>query len=360
MRRLWAVPAPKPIDRKRYVFGVDDLALALGISALTGGAAAGAGMLANKNRKGGGYDIIYPKQQSYTEPRMRLTSDFITQNLQRIMEGKFPSWYEGISPLLKKQQQLGLNQAYYGDQFQPGILAQTSAYDAARGLGTGAAASKSYGSQMQKYAQQEKQIDDYISQLGYQAQEAGAYQFPQLSMQQSADERAWGTPVGMYQVPLQSNNWDSISSLFGNMAGAVPWMTTMGQTGTTTGTNPAGGASTYNYNPNLFSAATQGATWNSPFSLNTGAYNFSYPGLPSTFGGMSTQGYGEPSFANNITSAFNGDYSGGQRQLRPWVTNLGNAAMTSTQYMNPMNMAMNWAGSLGKNVLPYLSNIIYQ
>ena len=357
--RLWAIPAPKPIERKRYVFGVDDLALALGISALTGGAAAGAGMLANQNRKGGGYDIIYPKQPSYSEPRMRLTSDFITQNLQRIMEGKFPAWYEGISPLLKKQQQQGLNQAYYGDQFQPGILNQTAAYDAARGLGTGAAASKTYGSQLQKYSTQEKAIDDYISQLGYQAQETGAYQFPQLSMQLSQDERAWGSPVGMYQVPTQANGWDSVSNLFGSMAGAVPWMSALGSTGTNTGAGNTGTTDSYSYNPNLFSAATQGT--NSPFSLNSpSAYNFSYPGLPATYGGMSTSGYGAPSFADNITSAFNGSSSGGQRQLQPWVTSLGNAASTATQYMNPLNMAMSWASSQAKNVLPYLSNIIYQ
>ena len=361
-RRLWAVPSPKPVDRKRYVFGVDDLALALGITALTGGAAAGAGMLANQNRKGGGYDIIYPKQPSYSEPRMRLTSDFITQNLQRINEGKFPSWYEGISPLLKKQQQQGLNQAYYGDQFQPGILNQTSAYDAARGLGRGAAASKTYGSQLQKYATQEKAIDDYISQLGYQAQETGAYQFPQLSMQLSQDERAWGTPVGMYQVPTQSNGWDSVSSVLGSMGNAVPWMSALSSlgTGTNTGTN-TGTSSSYNYNPELFNTATQGATWNSPLSFSSpGAYSFNYPGLPSYYGGTSTSDYGTPSFANNITSAFNGDYSGGQRQLQPWISNLGTAAANASQYMNPVNMAMNWGSSLGKSILPYLSNMIYQ
>jgi len=359
-RRLWAINQPQPIERKRYVAGVDDLALMLGISALMGGGSALTGMMGNQNRKGGGYDIIYPKQPSYSEPRMRLTSDFITQNLQRINEGKFPSWYEGISPLLKKQQQQGLNQAYYGDQFQPGILNQTAAYDAARGLGRGAAASKTYGSQLQKYSQQEKAIDDYISQLGYQAQETGAYQFPQLSMQLSQDERAWGSPVGMYQVPTQSNGWDSVSSLLGNMAGAIPWASALGTTGTNTGTN-TGTSASYSYNPELFNTATQGATWNSPFSLNSpSAYSFSYPGLPSYYGGTSTAGYGTPSFANNITSAFNGDYSGGQRQLQPWVTNMGNAAVNATQYMNPMNMAMNWGASLGKNILPYLSNIIYQ
>lgn len=368
MRRLWAVPAPKPVERKRYVAGVDDLALMLGISALMGGGSALTGMLGNQNRKGGGYDIIYPQQPSYSEPRMRLTSDFITQNLNRLNEGKFPSWYEGISPLLKKQQQLGLNQAYYGDQFQPGILNQTAAYDAARGLGTGAAASKSYGSQLQKYSQQEKQIDDYISQLGYQAQETGATQFPQLSMQLSADERAWGTPVGMYPVSSQPNTWDSISSILGGMAGAIPWASAFNQGGTTnTGSTQTGGTSGYDYNTGLFNTATQGATWNSPFSLNTpGAYSFNYQGLPSYFGGMLTSGYGMPNFANTVTSAFDPgqDYSsaymGGQRQLRPWVTNMGNAAMTASQYTNPVSMVANWVGSQAKNALPYLSNIIYQ
>jgi hypothetical protein len=253
------------VDRRRYVFGVDDLALALGISALTGGAAAGAGMLANKNRKGGGYEIIYPKQPSYSEPRMRLTSDYITQNLQRIMEGKFPAWYEGIAPLLKKQQQQGLNEAYYGDQFQPGILNQTQAYDVARGLGRGAAASKTYATQLQKYAQQEKVIDDYISQLGYQAQESGAYQFPQLSMQLSQDERAWGTPVGMYQQSYEQNAWDSIASMFGSMGSAVPWLMTNMPSATTAtsgvNVNQAKDLARSFINPADY-------TWNSPLSLS--------------------------------------------------------------------------------------------
>ena len=360
-RMLWAIPSPRPVERKRYVFGVDDLALALGITALTGGAAAGAGMLANSNRKGGGYEIIYPKQPSYSEPRMRLTSDYITQNLQRIMEGKFPAWYEGISPILKKQQQQGLNEAYYGDQFQPGILNQTQSYDVARGLGRGASASKTYATQLQKYATQEKAIDDYISQLGYQAQESGAYQFPQLSMQLSQDERAWGTPVGMYQVPTQSNGWDSLASVLGGVAGAVPWMSSLMPTTGTTATQNAGATTGYTYNPDLFTSSIQGASWNSPFTFNTpGAYSFSYPGLPSYFGGTSTSSYGTPSFADNITGAFNGNYSGGQRQLQPWVTNLGSAIVNASQYANPMNMAMNWGAGLAKKAIPYLSNIIYQ
>ncbi len=315
------MPSMKPVERKRYVFGVDDLALALGISALTGGAAAGAGMLANQNRKGGGYDIIYPKQPSYSEPRMRLTSDFITQNLQRIMEGKFPAWYEGISPLLKKQQQQGLNEAYYGDQFQPGILNQTAAYDAARGLGRGAAASKTYGSQLQKYAQQEKAIDDYISQLGYQAQETGAYQFPQLSMQQSADERAWGTPVGMYQQPYEQNAWDSISSLFGNMGSAVPWLMTSAPMATS-GT----GAMNVNQAKDLAQSFMNPSdyAWNSPLTGTSPLNNW---------GMSSINNYGTGSVGN----------------VSPRATAMMNLS-TPTYSQSPAQFAGDWMSGMGQTM----------
>jgi len=341
-RRLWAVPSPKPIDRKRYVFGVDDLALALGISALTGGAAAGAGMLANKNRKGGGYDIIYPKQPSYSEPRMRLTSDYITQNLQRIMEGKFPAWYEGISPLLKKQQQQGLNEAYYGDQFQPGILNQTQAYDAARGLGRGAAASKTYGTQLQKYAQQEKAIDDYISQLGYQAQESGAYQFPQLSMQLSSDERAWGTPVGMYQQPYEQNAWDSVSNMFGSMGSAVPWMMTSPTTGT--------GSSTMNVNQATDLARSfinpSDYAWNSPLTLtnpldNWGMSAVNSYGTGNAGGSVSPRSQGmaslyAPTYSQSPAQFFGDWMSGmGQTVTSPWKwANQGASQLANWWYGN--------------------------
>jgi hypothetical protein len=320
-RRLWAVPSPKPIDRKRYVLGVDDLALALGITALTGGAAAGAGMLANQNRKGGGYDIIYPKQPSYSEPRMRLTSDFITQNLQRIMEGKFPAWYEGISPLLKKQQQQGLNQAYYGDQFQPGILNQTAAYDAARGLGRGAAASKTYGSQLQKYSQQEKAIDDYISQLGYQSQETGAYQFPQLSMQLSQDERSWGTPVGMYQQPYEQNAWDSVSNMLGSMGSSVPWLMSAMPTNatTTSGMN-------VNQTQDLMRSFMNPSdyTWNSPLTMTNPLNNW---------GMSSINNYGTGSVGN----------------ASPRATAMMNLS-TPTYSQSPAQFAGDWMSGMGQTM----------
>jgi hypothetical protein len=286
---------------------------------------------------------------------MKLTSDFITQNLQRINEGKFPSWYEGIAPILKKQQQQGLNEAYYGDQFQPGILNQTAAYDVARGLGRGAAASKTYGTQLQKYATQEKSIDDYISQLGYQAQESGAYEFPQLSTQLSSDERAWGTPVGIYQTPTQSNTWDSVSSFLGNLGSSIPWSNYLNSTGTTTGTTGTSTTSS-SYNPNLFAAATQNS------STTPGAYSFNYLGLPSYFGGTSTYGYGTPTFANNITNAFNGGYSsgGGQSQLQSLLSNLGGTALSASQYSNPVSTGMNLGSSLAKSILSYLSSSLYK
>lgn len=351
-RVLWAQPSMN-MDRKRYVAVADDLAIMLGISALGGLGAAGAGMMANNERDPIQYQIIYPKQFSFTEPRLRLTNDFITQNLQRIMEGKFPAWYEGIAPLLKKQQQQGLNEAYYGTAFQPGILEATKAYDVARGLGTGAGASKSYGSQLQNYATQEKAIDDYISQLGYQAQETGAYQFPQLSLAQSAEERAWGTPVSMFQTGGGQNNWDTIANLLGSATSAAPWLFMGNNNGTTTGT----GSAAFNTN-DIMNLGKINSIYNNPFAGT---------------------GYSDYSNWSNTTSAapyYMANIPAQARQLQPWAQQFSN---TFTNTMgNVMKYTPDILASMGilplgaanpigttvstaaKKTIPWLSQYIYQ
>ena len=358
--RLWAIPAPRPIERKRYVMGVDDMALMLGISALTGGGSALAGMMGNQNRKGGGYDIIYPSQPSYNESRQRLQSDWLTQQFNRMQAGQFPAWYQGIAPQIRQQQQLGLNQAYYGDQFTPGILNQTSAYDASRGLGTGAAASKSYGSQMQKYAQQNQMIENYISQLGYNAMQSDAYQIPQLSNALSADTRAWNTPVMSNYVLPQQNGWDSVSSILGNVSSAVPWA--MSNMTSTTSGNPTQSQVS---NDQLFTNSVQGNPYYNAYGVNNGNITgMSYSGLPSSWGGVSMDGYGQPSFASNVTSAFDPGQSysfntgGAQKTLQPWVGQAVSGLSQGMNYMmNPYSQAMNYGQNLGKNLM---NNILYQ
>ena len=359
--RLWAVPAPRPIERRRYVAGVDDMALMLGISALTGGGSALAGMMGNQNRKGGGYDIIYPSQPSYNESRQRLESDWLTQQFNRMQAGQYPAWYQGIAPQIRQQQQLGLNQAYYGDQFTPGILNQTSAYDASRGLGTGAAASKSYGSQMQKYAQQNQMIENYISQLGYNAMQSDAYQIPQLSNALSADTRAWNTPAMTNYVQPQPNAWDSVSSILGNISGAVPWAMAGQNTTSTSSGNPTQSQVSNN---ELFANSVQGNPYASAYGVNNGTMTgMQYPGLPSSWGDMSMAGYGQPSFASNVGSAFDPGqnysiaYTGGQRSLQPWVGQAASGISQAMNYMNPYSQIMNYGQNLGKKLI---NNVLYQ
>ena len=195
------------------------------LGGLGGGMMGGGGQPAEP----GGWNWLQNPQYSFTEPRLRLTSDFITQNLNRINQGQFPAWYEGISPLLRKEQKKGLQETYYGGGFGPGVLESTQAYDVARGTGRGASAGRNYGTQLQKYAEQSNSIDEYISKMGYEAQREGAYQFPQMSMQmQGGPQGQWGqygpteaSPSGGQQV------MSSIMSM-------LPYMTSMNKKNTVT------------------------------------------------------------------------------------------------------------------------------
>lgn len=168
----------------------------------------------------GQYDIIYPSQYSFTEPRMRLTSDFISQNIGRMNEGKFPSWYEGISPLLKEQQEKGLRESYYGTGFTPGVLAESKAYDVSRGLGRGAGAGKNYNTQLAKYADASRAIDQYIAELGYNAQREGATTFPTMSMQMPKGPDV----LGYNYIPPEAEGPSGMDTLLQTLGSVAPWL----------------------------------------------------------------------------------------------------------------------------------------
>lgn len=311
--------------------------ISLGIMAIGSMGSAAAGMAANANRKGPTQNIIYPSQPSYNDTRQRLQSDWITQGFNRMNAGQMPAWYEGISPLLRKQQQTSLNAAYYGDPMQTGIYDQTKSYDASRGLGGGGAASKTYGSQQQKYAQQNKQISDYISQLGYNAMQSDTQTLPQQSNALSADIRGWNTPVGMYTTPAQPNNWDSVSKAFGMMGSMAPYMSGMG--GGTTGGGGSGYSETpswmdmNNYNPYGMSG---GMSSGSNYMDNMG---FNFGGSPVGVG------------------SYNGSYGGGQ--LQPWAQTGMNMMNNIPNYLAG-NQGVNWGDNAGQNVANRIRNSLYQ
>ena len=300
---------------------------------------------------------IYPQQYSFTEPRLAATSqaytDFITKEMERYKSGGFPGWYEGISPLLKKEKQKGLREAYYGDQLQPGILGATAAYDVSRGLGRGGAASKTYGTQLQKYAEQEKAIDDYIAELGYTAQkETYSDILPQWL--QGSQTMPKGPDFGGFQYePATDAQPGPMDTILKALAGAYPWLM-QGQGGTTYSpyTGGEGYGAPYVNPPTGFT----------PFqSFSTGAGS----GTPSSFyntGGGATYspytgsaGYGAP-FVNPSTSS----YGGQTRSLSPaqqtgqYANVMGPALLKMLSNLSPLNAASknlaNWWCGIGGNV----------
>jgi len=92
MRTHWYYHSKMP-ERKRSVFGVDDLALAIGIATLTGGAAAG-GMAMGGMGKDEENQIQIPPFS--TDPYVGKTQDQLFPFFSQIMAGNIPDYYKGI------------------------------------------------------------------------------------------------------------------------------------------------------------------------------------------------------------------------------------------------------------------------
>lgn len=305
-------------------------------------ASVGTGMAANaqreKERKEAGpakMNLIFPEQPSYGQTRDKLSSDFVTQNLERIQQGKYPSWYEGISPLLREQQMKGLNEAYYGDRLSPGILDTSRSEAVSRGLPSGAAGGRTYDVQLQKYAEGSKAIDDYISQLGYTAQQQGSEFFPQMANQQSAQERSWATPISQYMsggYTPQQNNWDSASSAFGQVGAMAPWIGGMANAGAAV-------------NPNQQTQDLQ----------QLGQFSYAND-VPWSTGG----GYGDP-YNLSGTQFTGGNFAGGGATPvnRPWVQPAMQIASSIPGGLSSLP-SYGFGQDIARNIPRWLSNAVYE
>ena len=198
------------------------------------GYAAGAGLdqlfgIGGKTGTPGGYDIIEPTQWSRASGLMDTQADWLQDEYARLQSGRFPGWYEGISPLLKKQQMQGLREQYYGTPGlggQVGNLGTQAAYDVARGEGRSPSAGRNMGTQLDRMAQQERAIEDYISSLGYQAQGSSAQQLPgwtNAAVQTGTNMLNQGR--GIYPVQPQADPWAQIGT---TAMSALPWLSGMG------------------------------------------------------------------------------------------------------------------------------------
>jgi len=195
------------------------------------GAAAGgllgaiAGGLSGFGEEGypGGYEYMPPEvitlpQYSFTEPRLGLTSDFISQNIERMMQGKFPAYYEEAIPQLREMQQRPLQQAYFGGgaarPYGPSVMDAVREAGAATGIGpkpTMAYTNKA----LSRYEDKMRSIDEFITKMGVDIMQEDAYRFPMISSQMpKGPDVAISSPFGI-QIPGAGGGGSPFADLMG-------------------------------------------------------------------------------------------------------------------------------------------------
>lgn len=220
-----------------------------GLAGLLGGFGGGEGMQQ-------GYDIVEMPQYSFTEPMLRQTSDYLSDAMSRLGRGEYPSYYENALPTLRKAMADPLYQTYYGRPGErSGLVQQAMQVGAMTGLGpksTNVQASK----QMQNYATQEQQIDQYLTQIGVDVMNQQAQQIPQYMMSMPQGPNAQivnymgGVGGSSYENPMLS------------LASQVPWESLFSKNQNLMGGNTLAG---YNAMGNAAANAGYGSSFTSQY-----------------------------------------------------------------------------------------------
>lgn len=201
-------------------------------------ASAGIGSLLNKKKGVSGVtgpQVVTLPQYSFTEPRLKLTSDFISSNLQNLSEGKFPTYYQNAMPTLRKNMSQGLRDTYFGSQGMqgPGVLQQVR--DTGAALGTGAKAVVARENKaLFDYASKETQIDEYLVKLGVDIAQNDARTFSQLSIGMPQGPSSVVVPGQGYNIPQAP---DYLGQAINTISGSLPYLN-QNKTTTTTPQEP--------------------------------------------------------------------------------------------------------------------------
>lgn len=131
---------------------------------------AGAGLLGSSTRKstpGSGGQVMVAPQYSFTEPRLRLTSDFISDNLSRMQRGEAPAYFDRAVPAIRSSMQQGVDTTYFGrkgDRTAPGTV--NAALTAGALAGTGARPGLSgVNKTLTRYEEASNAIEDTIAKM---------------------------------------------------------------------------------------------------------------------------------------------------------------------------------------------------
>ena len=171
-----------------------------------------------------GYDIVTMPQYSFTEPRLRLVSDYLTQNIQRMAEGKFPVWWDKLSPIIKEGLMRNLQETYYGKpgERETGLIQQPFETAAIKDLGpkTAWAGARKVTSE---YADKAKAIDEYMASLGVDimSQGEGRYLTGGIQMPKGPDAAIVNRMGGVYGT--QGTPWLDLMGSSMGMLGGMDW-----------------------------------------------------------------------------------------------------------------------------------------
>ena len=126
--------------------------------------------------------VVQVPQYEFTEPRLRLTSDFLSEGINRLREGRYPEYYENALPTLRESMRRPLYETYYGRAGEPGLL--RGAYETGSITGVGPRATASLAQRtLRDYADKERQIDEQLVKLGVDIMSKESYNYPMLASQ---------------------------------------------------------------------------------------------------------------------------------------------------------------------------------
>ncbi len=186
------------------------------------GIGAGAGMIASKQKGGGGgtrpYQFLAYPEHAETRGRDRLMSDFVSSNVQRLSEGKTPAYYDAAVPGLSKAYKKGISENYFGGPGLrgPGIIDYQKGSGAAMGTGPSATLARE-NKALYDYSNKLSDVDQYFAQLGVDIAREGSYKFPQLSTMLSRGPA--GQVVGGQSYQNPNYGGDAMNSIMSSLGG---------------------------------------------------------------------------------------------------------------------------------------------
>jgi hypothetical protein len=225
---------------------------------------------------GGGYDVVQMPQYSWTEGNQRLAGDFMAGNLNRIKEGKYPTYYQNALPSLRAGMADPLRQTYFGSPGTRGggLYGNAMATGAMAGL-KGKRAMTPGMQVLGDYGTKNSAIDQYLTKLGVEVTQSSINQ--SLNGILTAPKGPDSNIVNIPAQQAQPSVWGDVAQGIGNMAGSYA-ANNWGAGGGSTGSSSSGNFSGNSWGMNPQGQYVNSAATYSPYTISGGGGSSQYSG----------------------------------------------------------------------------------